>query len=450
MYLDRIELYFHPFRFYVLYHIERVLGYNISSVQYLLNSSAARRVVDLINEHLDKWTGSEDFSKKIHEWNKIVDLSIFVEPWAFKKVFNTVRCYFPDDIESFNKKKKDRLEKIKLFFKKIGLETIEKIRKQLCQDIEILDDNKILHMILRMMNINMRENLKGKVGGAMLLFSMAEMLRHACEVTFNTELKEEDELGFGVWMKDVKKETYGGNRLYDANRKVKNEFMRQYGLDYGVRVRCYVEGDTEAGALKNILGVSSGIEIKNLKGKVVEKGIVAFRDSLRQDVNSQVFSVIIIDRDNDDYVRVIKIAAEKNEICGLFFLSKPDFEFGNFNLDDFAEIILKYVEEKEIDDISLDKIKESIHGSISGNQLMKNVKSSFPNLRDIAKGEEWGGLLMDYAVRNPHYKTSENKEKSERPIIEIVNTLRRSLSIGYQSTRTKYIVSPETGKQIDR
>lgn len=448
--LDGVELYFHPFRFYVLYHIERVLGYKTSSVQYLLDSSGARRVVDWENEHLDKWTGTEEFNKKIHDWNQAVDLAVFVEPCAFGKIFNTVRWSFPDDIESFNNKKETRLAQIESFFKEAGLEKIEEIRQQLCKDAEIIDDNKMLHIILRMMNVNMCENLKGRVGGAMLLLSMAEMLRHASEITFGKELREEDELGFGVWMKDVKKDIYGSNRLYDASRLVKNEFIRQYGLDYGVRVRCYVEGDTEAGALKNILGVSAGIEIINLKGKVVEKGITAFRDSLRKDINSQIFSVIIIDKDNDDYVRAIRKAAENDEICGLFFLSEPDFELGNFDLNELAEIVANYAEEKEIDDISLEDIKRSVRGSVSGKELMQKVKRSFPALSDIAKGEEWGGLLMDYAAGNPQYKIIENNDESERPIIEIVNILLRSLSIGYQTTRTKYTVSSETGKLIGR
>jgi len=447
---EGVELYFHPFRFYVLYNIERVLGYNISAVQYLLDPSGARRVVDWENKHLDKWSGSEEFTKKIRDWNHTVDLTVFVEPWAYGKIFNTVRWRFPDDIKSFNNKKEARLDQIKEDLNKYGLDKIEEIREQICQDVELLDDNKILHIILRMMNVSMRENLKGRVGGAMLLFSMAEMLRHACEVTFRKELKEEDELGFGVWMKDVKKDIYGANRLYDANRLVKNEFMLQYGLNYGVRVRCYVEGDTEAGALKNIVGVSAGIEIKNLKGKVVEKGIAAFRDSLRQDIDSQVFSVIIIDNDNKDYVRAIRKAAQGDEICGLFFLSNPDFELGHFTLDELAEIIFKYAEDNEIEGIDLEDLKRSIYGAISGKELMQKIKKSFPDLSDIAKGEEWGGLLMDYAARNPKYKRNENEEEIERPIIEAVNILLRSLSIGYQTTRTKYAVSPETGKLIDR
>ncbi len=447
---EGLELFFHPFRFYVLYNIERVLGYNLSSVQYLLDPNGAGRIVEWENNHLNKWTCTEEFASRVQGWNQVVDLAVFVEPTAYRKIFNIVRWRFPDDIDAFNIKKESRLALINAYFGEVGLEDIENIRKQLCIDVEMLDDNKILHMLLRMMNANMRDKLKGQVGGAMLLFSMAEMLRLACEVAFDEELKEEDELGFGVWMKDVKKEMYGANRLYDAKRGVKNEFMRQYGLDYGVRTRCYVEGETEAGALSSILGISAGIEIINLKGRIAAKGELAFRDSLRQDIKSQIFSIILIDSDRPDYVRAIKRAAQDDEMCGLFFISEPDFEFGNFNLNDLSEIVFEYVKNKEIEGYTLEDVERSIQGAISGKELMQKITQSIPEISDISKGEEWGGLLMAYAARNPRYTKNSNLGEIERPINEVVNILLRCLSVGYQTTRSKFTVSPETGKLIDR
>lgn len=324
------------------------------------------------------------------------------------------------------------------------------MRKQLCIDSELLDDNKILHMLLRMMNVNMRKSLKGKIGGAMLLFSMAEMLRLACEKVFDKELKEEDELGFGEWMKGVKEEMYGSNRLYDANRGVKNEFMRQYGLDYGVRARCYVEGETEAGALTSILGVSTGIEVINLKGRVAAKGLVAFRDSLKQDIESQVFSIILIDSDRDDYVRAIKKAAVEDEICGLFFISQPDFEFGNFELNELAEVIIEYAKSIEVYGLTVSDVHRNIRGAKSGKELMNKIKLTMPEISDIGKGEEWGAALMDYATRKQNYNPNKNVENIMRPINEIVNILLRSLSVGYHTTRSKFTVSAETGKLVGR
>ena len=81
---------------------------------------------------------------------------------------------------------------------------------------------------------------------------------------------------------------------------------------------------------------------------------------------------------------------------------------------------------------------------------MKKIKNSMPELSDIAKGEEWGVLLMNYASQNPIYKHEEKEELTERPVNEVINILLRSLSIGYRTTRSKYTVSADTGKLIER
>ena len=69
---------------------------------------------------------------------------------------------------------------------------------------------------------------------------MAETLRRFSEETFGRELPEEDELGFGMMVRNVKVEDYGSHRLLDGERGGANAFVRRFGLDYGVRVRWYV------------------------------------------------------------------------------------------------------------------------------------------------------------------------------------------------------------------
>ena len=60
--------------------------------------------------------------------------------------------------------------------RKIGLNRIEELRKELCINAELIDPNKVLHVLLRLMNARSRQKLEGKIGGAMLLLIMAEML----------------------------------------------------------------------------------------------------------------------------------------------------------------------------------------------------------------------------------------------------------------------------------
>ena len=100
----------------------------------------------------------------------------------------------------------------------------------------------------------------------------------------------------------MKKRMYGANRLLDADRSVKDQFIRKIGLDYGVRLRWYVEGDTEYYALESILGQFGAVELINLRGQVVAshgKGF-SFRGDLRNDLKAKRYSFVSIDNDRSD------------------------------------------------------------------------------------------------------------------------------------------------------
>ena len=450
--LNNFELLFHPFRYYVLYHIERAFTYCLSSLQYLMHEKGANTVVDLHNKEWLIHNSGKKLSERFSRLNDIVTLSIFSEPYAYHKVFNSVRWSPPDTQETTQNKIDAHQESIYNIFNKLGLEEVEKIRYDLCIDVELIDSNKILHMILRMMNAKMRQELKGDIGGAMLLFSMAEFIRHCAEYSFKQELPEEDNLGFGVWMKDVKRDIYGANRLYDAHSSVKQEFFRQYGADHGQRVSCYVEGETEYGALTSLLGVSTKIDLINLKGHISAKGkVLSFRDSLRSDIKNQLFSIIVIDKDVEDNLRVIRQICADDEICGRIFYFDPDFEFGNFSINEIIQILRQYALDNGADQSSLDKINIAVNQTINGKSLEIAARNSIPELADISKGENWGRLFMDFAIKKPEYPT-DHKHTGTRQIIEIAKLLLRfvSESFNYSTHRKMYIVNPDDGTLIKR
>lgn len=448
---NTIHLYFHPFRFYSLYHIERVFTYNLSSLQYLMNGDGAKTIIDLYNEKLLPSHSGSGFSKKISTLNDIIALVVFSEPFAYQKIFSSMRWSPPDTRDSVRRKIEYRQKLIRKVFQDLNLDKVEEYRSELCIDTELLDSNKILHMILRMMNAKMRQELKGKLGGAMLLFSMAENLRLSAEYAFDEKLPEEDELGFGVWMKDVKRDIFGANRLYDAKDTVKQEFFRQYGADHGTRVRCYLEGETEYGAFASLLGISNKIDLINLKGRVAAKGEVAFRDSLCSDIKNKVFSIVIIDKDRIDFIRAIRKACEDDEICGRVFFLDPDFEFGNFSISELEQMLRRYAIDKGADESSLDEIGKAVIHATNGKSLEKAARSSIPELADVGKGENWGRMLMDFALGNPDYST-EHEKSGRRVIINIAELLLGCVSSGfsYSTTRRKYMVNPVDGMLMER
>ena len=102
---------------------------------------------------------------------------VAIEPIYYRKVFGSVSWPIADTLKSFRTKidiyKRDVINDIKT----VSLKRLEKIRGKLCIEAELIDSNKILHVILRLMNARSRQKLEGKIGGAMLLLTMAEMLR---------------------------------------------------------------------------------------------------------------------------------------------------------------------------------------------------------------------------------------------------------------------------------
>jgi hypothetical protein len=165
---------------------------------------------------------------------------------------------------------------------------------------------------------------------------MAEVLRRATEEVFLTQLQEEDE-----WIDTSKEKLFGSKRLFDGDRNADNELLRQQGLSYGPRLRWYVEGDTEFWGLNDFFKTirATDVEVLNLRGQVVQKNSIAFRESLRSDLRMGTFSFVSLDKDVSRNIQAIRAAIQEDQICGSVFISSPDFEFGNFDLSELQEVV---------------------------------------------------------------------------------------------------------------
>lgn len=447
---DTIAIYFHPFRYYVLYHLHRTIRFNIHPMQYFWKSSPPYGLLDYNMSHLNRWTSSEGFVERVCRWNKISELAAIVEPKTYPIVFQSRRwggIGTFDDAERLRERYFNRARRV---LEDYGLEDIESLRRDLCMDVETLDENKVLHVILRLMNATSRQNLKGAIGGSMAMLSMAEMLRRAEELVFSRDLPEEDQLGFGQWMEGARRLLFGSERILDAPNTVRVQALRQHGLDHGVRARCYVEGDTEFGALTGILGIQDGIDFVNLRGQVSERAGrgVAFRDSLRRDMEQNIFSFVVIDGDREDYVRAVRTAAERGEMFGSFLISDPDFELFNFTLNELCEILWEIAKKNGVKEGNMTHFVEAVKSARSGSEMLEFAQRAVPALEQVKKGKEWGEKLMSYAVENPQMKSSRSEGQELRPILEFVQLLSRCRSVNYVSTRDECKVDPERGRIV--
>ena len=151
-------------------------------------------------------------------------------------------------------------------FREVGDRVVESYRREICKQAERIDPNRNLHLIIRLMNTNARKSLSGSLSATMLFLSMAEILRRNLERAFGKTYPEEDECSLATVFTDTKIKLQGSSRVLDGNRTIANQFLRRFGLDYGIRANIYVEGSTEFAALYKEFHGNSSILLIDLKG----------------------------------------------------------------------------------------------------------------------------------------------------------------------------------------
>ena len=429
---------FHPFRCLVLAHLWRQFEAGFHPLQFLINAHGASRILEFHRRSIQVITSKVEFLEGIERLSAIVDIAVAIEPFALPAIRGSVR-FSDGSLQAHERAVRSYWRSARRRISPVGLDSIEAMRRELCIHSELVDHNHDLLTVLRLMSDSQRQRLRGGLAGAMLLRSMAEVLRRGAESVFAAPLPEEDEIGFGQYFPGMKEKLYGSERLLDGNRAVAEQFLRSRGLDYGVRVRWYVEGETEFGALSSALESVHAIDLVNLRGAVVEKGgkSVAFRDSLRADVRTRTFSMVSVDADRQDVVRVVKQAERNGEICGKVFFQQPDFEFANFTLEELQEALLRMARQAGIPPASRRKIRPLTRDAKSGSELWGALHKRLGAPAGFSKGAEWGRVLIELAYERPSAPPPIASSDGRRPMLEAINAALRSVVSDYALTRVK-------------
>lgn len=440
------NLSFHPMRVYVLHHVVRTLGSKINPCQYLIYSPGLARVADYVLKGLDSWTSSPAFTERFDYWNQLAEVAaacsvvLLPPPERHRASSFTWLPSYADMVRDY--------------LGRSGLITIRQWREDLAWAAHTNDENKTVHTLLRLMRQSERERIKGSLGAAMKFLDMAESIRRASELLLNTKLAEEDEIGPGQWMDGARRMLYGHERVFDAPRKDLRDFLGILGLDFGVKVRCYVEGETELGAFRWAVGADGLCSVVNLKGNVVQragKGM-AFTESLEEDARDRVISVVILDSDRNDVVRALKKTVSEQRMHGRFFLSTPDFELANFNIEELLRIAIAKALGRGFDDEAVSqRLAEELPLVLkakSGAEFMRLLPSGIKD--GVAKGEAWGEALMQYAIANPTFPASDSRYGEERDIFDAARVLIRAQDVGYLRSVEMEELDPDTGKMVAR
>jgi hypothetical protein len=448
---DDVCLMFHPFRYYVLYRIEKELIPRIQSFQILRSATSYQKNIERFITSFNEETADERFSGRVRRWNEIVSLAVGVEPFTHSRLFGyhkvPVTCVNNED--PFYAALRKQYEDCKALLVNIGLEGVKDVISELCAEADMLEPNDDIRRLIRLTGRYRIEQVKWKLGGSMYLLTMAEMIRRAAERVFELELPEEDEMGYGGGEETAsfKEFSYGSRRLLD-NHEAMGRFIEHLNLNYTVRLRWYVEGYTELHALESELSGDNNIEIINLRGEVVAgkgKGL-SFSENLLNDMRRSVYSFVSLDGDVDHNRRVLLRAVENREMFGMFFLSKPDFEFENFNSDELAGILWKMASEKGAPPEEEQNFLKLTSAAQNAKQLFDGAKRSLPGLQKLDKGKAWGERLLDFAKENRYIQR--DGEKKTRPIIEAIMLARHAIDCGYYLSREEGRVDKETGRIV--
>jgi hypothetical protein len=433
---------FHPYRLYVLHHVERVFRLNVSCTQYLSWTSGIRKIVDTEVEHLDRWTSTGEFCQRFDHWNRVAELAIALEPLASASVAGEVTereegAVHRAELAAYR-------QQVESFVRQLGQLGVREARHELGRTAEWIDENRNLHVLLRLMSGHERRKLRGALGCSMQLLAMAEVIRRVAETALNQQLPEEDQIGLGTWFKGARKLVYGTERVFDAPRRVLRDYLTSMGLDFGTKVRCYVEGLTELAALSSAFGDASGIEFVNLRANVVQRGGkgLSFADSIRSDAAAHVFSVVLIDGDRADYVRVLRQAAEERTFLGRYFVSDPDVEFANFTASELLQIVIELAREEDLCLSVSETALNAILKAKSNGEFRRMIEDELGF--NVRKDGSWGRALMRCAIADQTLPPAHQGAGKTRPLIEAAETLTRALRSGYVRSADRPGVAAQT------
>jgi hypothetical protein len=445
---DDVYLMFHPFRYYVLYRIEQELIPRLDSFQILRSVTGYQKSVERFLTSFNKETADERFRARVRGWNEIVSLAVAVEPFTYNRLFGyyKVPVTYDNNEDGFYAALRKQYEDCKTLLLNIGLDRVMDVLNELCREAETLEPNDDIRRLVRLTKRYRIERIKGKLGGSVYLLTMAEMIRRAAERVFETKLPEEDELGLGGGPEtaDYKEYFYGSPRLLDSH-EAKSTFIQRLNLDYTVRLRWYVEGDTELYALQNELSGDEEVEIINLRGEVVagkSKGL-SFSENLLNDMRRSVYSFVYLDADVENNRRVLLKSVENRQMFGMFFISKPDFEFGNFNSEELAAILWEMALEKGALPEKKEDFMKITSAAENGKQLFDNVKKALPDFQRLDKGKIWGERLLNFAKEHQYFYR--DGKKKIRPFIEAIILARHTLGCGYYLSREECRVDASSG-----
>ena len=429
---------FHPFRIFPLHVAVESCRLNITP------SSSINR--EAFGDFLVKASAFLPSLEKITESaklaNNVTNLVILLEPIYWPTITSRTSLSGFIQLEEHEKLVDSYKENVLSLIQNLDPDVWYKHHEKLRFKAAQLDDNGDIYILLRLSPWIKRERTKGHIAGALWFRHMAEILRRGFKEVYDVIWPEEDQ-AFEQWFPGARERIYGTKYPTEESAKSKPHVAFEFGLHTGSTLRWYLEGETEYYAALYILpkAASGGLELINLKGAVGnERANAALRlaDALNHDKELRRFSFISFDMDVVANTRTIRRQVQNGNIIGYINGNNPDFEFGNFTLEELVEVAAT-LDEKQ--GASSDNIRNGDWKKVSsGREFEENYRKLTEIGQKGLKGEEWGKALAEYALRNPFLDGKETR----RPFLETMNYALRSRRVKYDYQSENYHINPES------
>lgn len=430
--------YFHPYR--VLQaancNIQNDYLYNIFNIYWRSKKNKRKNFKSL--KEIDK-NASEDFYR--NKINAITEFGIVLEPIYRPIIKGSLSIHNFKQYDEFINEIKDLKYRIMKLVKIFNNEEWKQIHDNTMFFSKILDKNTELKTLITLMRSEDQKRIIGKIGISLIAREVAQLIRYAAYDN-NFELPEEQYSEISRYTPQYFLYSKGSKKIVNGTRENKLKFVRGFGLDFSISARLYVEGETEYYCFKKAFEKFGFVEIINLKGNFCQKAGkgLSFIESLQNDKKSHIYSIIVLDGDEDDNIRAVKQAVKKECFLGQFFISKPDFELQNFSIEELCKIVKIHTGVLiNVDDFkNINSIKT----------FFNKIERQYPDLNRFSKGQEWGEVLYKYSIEHP--KTNPSGLNDDRIINQVIRFCGFSTLLNFANDLKDKEIDINTGRMIKR
>ena len=144
---EGVELLFHPFRYYVVYGINRLIELLASSMQIFLQEYYPR-LLEYSLRAFNNFSRSDNFKTSINMWNDVASLAIVTEPCFYERIFHSIHATLSNipNLDNWETQLRQEIaeyweQHVQKLYQRIGKDRIEEIRQDLCVATQMLDSN---------------------------------------------------------------------------------------------------------------------------------------------------------------------------------------------------------------------------------------------------------------------------------------------------------------------